>query len=116
MSWLDKQHQKIRMQKMIDEAMRSEKYQAARKEDMKQAALRGLGQFCFIGLLWLEMNFRCGRKGMLKFLDFAKKTVIEIGDDVDFLKASNKYYKENYDIDVLGYLGMEFVEVEDETH
>ena len=112
MSWVDKAHQRNKIDKMIREAMNSPKYKKARKKDIEQAALRGLAQFCFIALLWLEMNFRCKREGIIKFLTFTKKTVEEIGRDVDFLKASNKYYIEKYDIDVMRFLGMAFEEDE----
>lgn len=113
MSWVDKAHKKNKMHKMIDEAMKSEKYQKARKADIEQAALKGLARFIFIALLYLEMVFRCKKKAFLKFLDFVKKTLEEIGEDPEFLKASNEYFKKTYELDVMDCLGMAFVE-EDE--
>lgn len=108
MGWVDKAHKKNQIHKLIEQAMNSPEYQMARKKDMEQSALRGLARFCLIGCLYMELNFRCGKKGLLKFLDFVKSNVEEIGEDEDYIKASNEYYKENYDLDVLEYLGMKF--------
>ena len=64
----------------------------------------------------MELNFRCGRKGLEKFLDFVKANVEEIGNDVEYIKASNEYYKNDFDLDVLKYMGMEFEGEENEEH
>ena len=106
MSWVDKAHKRNKIDKMIKEAMNRQEYQEARRYDMQQATLRALCRFSFVGCIYLEMVFRCKRKGLTKWLDFVKKNVEEIGNDTEFISASNKYYKENFDLDVMNYLGM----------
>jgi hypothetical protein len=110
MSWLDKQHRKIKIDKMIQEAMRRPEYQEARRHDMEQATLRAFCRFCFVSLLYLEMTFRCKRKAFMKFLTFAKKTLEEIGTDTEFIKASNDYYMKEYNLDVMNFLGLKLEE------
>lgn len=105
MSWATKQHEKNKLHKMIQQAMNSPEYKAARNHDMQQATLRAITRFTFIGLLYLEMNFHCKRKAFIKFIDFVKTTIEEIGDDIEFIDDSNKYYKEKYELDVMNYLG-----------
>ena len=106
MGWADKAHKKIKAEKMAMEIMNSPRYREARKQDMQQATMRALVTFVFIGLVYLEMTFRCKRKGLMKFLDFVRGVVIDFKDDDKWLEASNEYYKETYDIDVMDYFGM----------
>ena len=107
MSWADKVHKKIQAEKMAKELMSSQIYREARRQDKEEATLHALGMFAFVGMIWLEMNFRCKRAGLLKFLDFLKGTVIDFKKDPNWLEASDQYFKETYGIDALAYLGLE---------
>jgi hypothetical protein len=113
MSWASKQLEKDKLHKMIKQAMNSPEYKKARDYDLQQATLRALTRFSFITLLYLEMNFRCGRKAFIKFLDFVLATVDEVGDDFLFIEDSNKYYKEKHQLDVMEYLGMALIKNND---
>lgn len=115
-SWVDKAHQKNKIHKMIQQAMNTPEYRQARQKDMQQASLRALSRFCLVSCLYMELNFRCGKKGLMKFLDFVKANIEEIGNDVDYIKASNEYYKNDFDLDVLKYMGMEFEGEENEEY
>lgn len=115
MGWADQQLKKHRMHKQIDEALNSPKYKEERRKWEEQAVLQALLKFVFIGLIWLEMNFRCKRNGLVKFLEFVKGTMADINDDQDFFLDSNKYYIEKYNLDVMDYLGMALVK-KSETH
>lgn len=106
MNWAKKELEKHKIQKMIKQAMNTTEYKEARNQDMVQATLRAFVRFSFITLIYLEMNFRCKSQGFVKFLEFAKKTVDEIGNDEDFIDDSNKYFKEKYNLDVMEYLGL----------
>lgn len=110
MGWADRAHKKIKTQKLAESIINSPKYQEARKKDMEQSTLKALVCFAFIGLLYLELNFRCKKNGLVKFLEFVKANVADIGNDEEFLKCSNEYFKKNYDLDAMKYLGMEFTE------
>lgn len=116
MSWVDKAHKEYQIQKIIKQIMNSKEFQDAKKKDMEQSALRGLAHFTLIGCLYMELNFRCRRKGLLKFIEFVKGNVEEVGKDNDLLKASNQYFKDKYEIDVMRELGMAFEEDEDEQN
>lgn len=106
MNWAKKELEKHKIHKMVQQAMNSPEYKEARRQDMIQATLRAFIRFSFITLIYLEMNFRCKRKGFVKFLEFAKKLVDDIGNDEEFIDDSNKYFKENYNLDVMEYLGL----------
>lgn len=107
MSWVDKAHKKNNVHKMIERAMNTPEYKEARRKDMEQATLQALARFSFIGLMYLEVFFRCKRKGMMRFLDYVKNNVIDIGNDEEFLEISRQYFNEKYDLDVMHYLGLE---------
>lgn len=112
MSRLDKIHKKIKTEKMAMEIMNSPRYREARKHDMQEATMNALATFTFIGLVYLEMNFGCKQKGLAKFLEFVKGTVIDFRDDDKWLEASDGYFKETYGMNVLDTLGMEPRKVE----
>ena len=107
MSWTDKAHKKIKAEKMAMEIMNSPRYREARKQDMQEATMNALATFTFIGLVYLEMNFRCKTKGFEKFIEFVKGTVIDFKEDEKWIEDSNEYYKETYGLDVLKRLGLE---------
>lgn len=109
MGWADKAHKKIQAEKMAKELMNSQVYREARRKDKEEATLHATAMFTFIGMIWLEMNFRCKEKGLLRFLDFVKGTVIDFKKDPNWLEASNEYFKETYNIDALQYMGLEIV-------
>ncbi len=106
-------NRKQMINRMIEEAMNSKQYKEARQKDLEQATIKALVRFTLIGCIYLDMVFRCKKKGLLKFLEFVKKTVCEIGDDNDFIRATNDYYKDKMQLDVMAFLGMQFVGEED---
>lgn len=107
MSWADKARKRIQAEKMAKQLMNSQIYREARKQDKQEATMNALASFTFIGLVYLEMNFRCKRKGFEKFIDFVRETVIDFKDDDKWLEDSNTYYKETYGLDVMDRLGLE---------
>ena len=114
-NYVRKAKEKEEIHRMIQRAMNTPEYKKAREYDMQQATLRGLITFTHIGLAYLELVFRCKRKGLLKFLQFAKKVVDEIGYDEEYIKASNKYYLETHDLDVMDILGVAYGDKEIEV-
>lgn len=113
MSWVDKAHKKIKAEKMAIEIMNSPRYREARRHDMQEATMRALATFTFIGMVYLEMTFRCKKAGLLKFLEFVKGTVIDFKDDDKWLEDSNEYFKDTYGIDVIDFMGMAIKKVGD---
>ena len=100
MGWAEQQHKKRQQQKQREKELEAE----------RQSIIRALLRFTFIGMSYLESNFRCKKRGLLKFVDYVKWVMQRIGEhhDTEFFVASNKYFVEKYDIDVMEYLGLEF--------
>lgn len=107
MSWTDKAHKKIKAEKMAEQIMNSPKYREARKQDMQEATINALAAFTFMGCVYLEMNFRCKRPGLEKFIDFVRETVIDFKNDDKWLEDSNEYYKDTYGLDVMECIGLQ---------
>lgn len=114
MSWADKAHKKNKIDKMIEQAMRSPKYQEAKKKEMEQATLQALCLFCFLMCEFLELNHRYGHKGLTRFLVWAKGRVEEIGNDETYFLDAESYYKEYHDVDILKVLGLIVAEREED--
>lgn len=107
MGWREKQLEKHRMHKLLEQVIKSPEYREERRKWEEQAVLQALLRFTFIGLVYMETNFHCKKNGFIKFLDFLKGTIDDIGnEDEDYFIASNKYYKENFNLDVAEYLGL----------
>lgn len=106
MSYLDKLRKKAQAEKIVKQILSSKEYQEAKKVDQEQWSFRAMAEFAFIGCVYLEMNFRCKQKGLEKWIDFVRDTVVEIGKDENYLVDSEKYYKEKYKLDVMERLGL----------
>ena len=105
--------QQLRQQ--IEEVMNSPQYLKAREIDRQQAALQALFRFCFLTCEYLELKHGYKKNGLENFLKFAKLRVIEIGNEEedDAFEADNKYYIDNYNLDVLGAFGLDALKGED---
>ena len=106
MSYMDKLRKKAQAEKIVKQILASKEYQNAKKLDQEQWSFRAMAEFAFIGCVYLEMNFRCKQKGLEKWLDFVRETIIEIGKDEDYLADSEKYYKDKFNLNVMERLGL----------
>lgn len=103
---LDKIHRNLKLHKQIERAMKDPRYVEAERKKQEQAVLNALARFCFISLMYLEVNFGCKKAGLSKFIGFVLKNVREIGEDEEYLTKSNEYYIETHGLDVMASLGM----------
>lgn len=113
MGWADKAHKRHKIDSMIKQAMNTPEYQEAKRKDMEQATLKALCRLCFLGCEYLELKHGYKHNGLLKFLDFAKGRMEEIGEDENYFVDVSKYYKEEHNLDVLLELGCELVKGSD---
>ena len=111
MGWADKELAKHRMRKQVDQVLHAPEYRKERQKWEEQAILNALMDFTFIGMAYLEDNFRCKKNGLQNFLDYIIVTMKRMGvhNDLSFFNDSNKYYIEHYNIDVLDQLGLALV-------
>ena len=106
MSCVDKAHKKHQLQKKIEQAMKSPEFQIAHKKELEQAVLKAFCLFCFVGCEYLEYKHGYKKNGLQSFLELVKTRVEEIGDDDRYIDDVSAYYKDNYNLDVLEYLGL----------
>ena len=102
------------LRKQIEEVMNSPQYMKAREIDRQQAALQALCRFCFLTCEYLELKHGYKTNGLENFLKFAKMRIVEIGneEEEDAFESDNKYYIDNYNLDVLGALGLDMIKGE----
>ena len=112
MGYLDKMHKKIKMEKMIEQAMNSTKYKEARKKDMEQAALNAYMSFCLIACDYLQLKHGYKKNGLITFLKFASKRLKYVEEDDSYFVSMNDYFRDELGLDVLDMLGMKIEEGE----
>ena len=105
MSWADKALKKHKAEKMAMEIINSKKYQEAKKQDMEQAALNAYCRFILVACDFLQINYRCKRKGIEKFLKYAKEIMQYTLEDDQYFEDMNQVMIDECGIDVLYELG-----------
>ena len=106
MTWAEKELQKHKMRKQVEEVLNSPEYKEAQRKMEEQAVLNALGRFCFIMCGFLETRHNYKKDGLKKFLKFVSVSIQETEDNSDFFAGYDKYYKEEFGLDVLAELGL----------
>lgn len=106
MSWVDKAHQKNKLQKQIDEILNGPEYKKEREEFRVECVANALARFTFFACGFLETRYGYKKEGLKKFLEFIKLNLSCTEDDENFFITYSQYYKDEYDLDVLGELGL----------
>ncbi len=103
MSWADKALKKAKTEKMIHDIMNTTAY----KEEKKKDQLETFSLLCFVTCDLLEEHHRYGKKGLLKFLEFANRRMKYISqDNENYIDDMNEYFLDKYGFDVLSGLGL----------
>jgi hypothetical protein len=76
------------------------------KEQQIKATANAIGRLAFIACEFLENNHGYKKVGLKKFLKYLSECIDYTGEDEDFFLTHEKYYKEIFDLDVLGELGL----------
>ena len=102
----DKYRKRYEAEKMAERVMDSPVFKEAMRQQEERAVLNALARFTFIMCGFLETRYGYKKEGLKKFLQFVGKSLDETGDNDDFFIGYDEYYKEEYDLDVLGELGL----------
>ena len=88
---------------MIQNIMKTQAYKAEKKKDQMQT----FSLLCFVACDFLEEHHRYGKKGLLKFLDFANRRMQYISQDNEkYIDDMNDYFVDKYGFDILAGLGL----------
>jgi hypothetical protein len=106
MGSLAKQRKRYEAEKMAKQVMDAPAFKEALKEQELRATANAIARLAFISCEFLENTHGYKKVGLEKFLKYLLYFIEQVGSDEGFLVAQDKYYKENYDLDVLAELGL----------
>lgn len=106
MSWVDKAIQKNKMRKQVEEVLNSPEYKNMQLEMEQQATLNALGRFTFFACGYLETRHGYKKEGLKRFLAYILTCLETTQTDELFFLEHEKYFKEQYGLDVLSELGL----------
>lgn len=106
MSWVDKVHERNRIQKQIEQILNGPEYKKMQEEFKVECVTQALARFTFMMCGFLETRHGYKKDGLTKFLDFVLTELQCTEDDENFFIDYDKYYREEYGLDVLGALGL----------
>lgn len=104
MSWVDKAHREIKIQKKIDAAMKDPQYQIAEKKKIQEATREAFDSFLLISADYLHRYCGYGKKRMLKFIDFVVDQMRCIEEDPEYFQLLNSELAKETGVDILNNL------------
>ena len=102
----NKHRKRYEAEKMTKQVMENPMFKAAMKEQEERAVLNALARFTYMMCGFLETRHGYKKEGLKKFLGYVFMNLQYTGDDADFFVEYEKYYREEYGLDVLGELGL----------
>jgi uncharacterized membrane-anchored protein len=106
MGWREKELQKYQARKLALAAMNTREYQETRKKEEEEIAVNTYVRFCLVACDYLQINFRCKRKGIIKFLKYAASIMKYISyEDDKYFVDMNQVMIDECGVDVLAELG-----------
>ena len=112
MSKWDKAMQKHKIEKMVEEVMKSPEFKEKQRQNDEQNVANAMGYFILIACEYLETRHGYKKAGLKRFLSCFDKILSCTEDNERFFEDSHEYFKTEYDLDVLKELGLQVKEVE----
>ena len=106
MSYWDKVRKHEARRKITNEVLNAPEFKEYMRKHEEQAVLNALGRFTFMMCGFLETRHGYKAAGLKKFLEFVMVSLKETDGNEDFFVGYDKYYKEEYGLDVLAELGL----------
>lgn len=101
MSWADKQLQKHKIHKMVEDAMKDSRVQEIRKQELDDATARAFDCFLIISVDYLWRNHRYGKAGVMKFLKHVTEQMEYAKEYDDYFVTMNEAIRDEIGVDVL---------------
>lgn len=101
MSWADKQLQKHKIHKMVEDAMKDSRVQEIRKQELDDATARAFDCFLIVSVDYLWRNHRYGKAGIMKFLKHVTEQMEYAKEYDDYFVTMNESIRDEIGVDVL---------------
>lgn len=106
MSYFDKVRKKEASKKLAREVMNTPEFKKEIQKMRESAVMEALARFTFMMCGFLETRHGYKTDGLQKFLSFVITELKCTEDDENFFIEYDKYYREEYGLDVLGKFGL----------
>ena len=106
MGWQDKALQKRRMEKQVEEIMKSPEYKELEQKRNDEILNQSIATLSFIACEFLKNNHGYKKAGLTKFLKYVNACMACSAKQDDFFTAQDEYYKEMMQLDVLAEFGL----------
>ena len=102
MNRIERDKQRSRMKKQIDDIMRNNpEYARRHKEEQEDNVMRAFRTFILISVDYLERFCGFGNKRINRYLDFVNKSLRYVEEDPDYFKALAAELKKEVGIDFI---------------
>lgn len=102
MNRIERDKQRSRMRKQIDDIMRNNpEYARRHKEEQEDNVMRAFRTFILISVDYLERFCGFGKKRINRYLDFVNKSLRYVEEDPDYFKALAAELKKEVGIDFI---------------
>lgn len=102
MNRIERDKQRSRMKKQIDDIMRNNpEYARRHKEEQEDNVMRAIRTFILISVDYLERFCGFGNKRINRYLDFVNKSLRYVEEDPDYFKALAAELKKEIGIDFI---------------
>lgn len=102
--------QQNKLRKQVEEILKSPEYKEMQRKQEEQAVLQALGRFCCIACSFLETHHYYKGNGLKTFLKHVLSHMEYTGENEKYFEEYLEYCKEEYNVDILGELGLEIGE------
>lgn len=112
MSWRTKELYKHQARKLAKDAINSREYKELRRKEEQEIALRTYVRFCLVACDYIQINFGCKKRGIMKALVYFAGIMKYISNEDDnyFIDMNNVMIDE-CGTDVVGLLNMKIEEI-----
>lgn len=110
MGWAEKALERHKLQKQIEEIMKSPEYKEMQRKQDEQAVLHAFVQFCCIACSYLETKHYYKGNGLKTFLKHVLSHMEYTVENEKYFEEYRAYVKEEYNLDIFAELGLEIGE------
>ena len=101
MSWQTKQHQKQKIHNLVEQAMKDPRFAEVQKKQIEDATKDAFDSFLLISVDYLYRFHHCGKKALLKYIDFVVDQMHFVEDDPEYFSLLNEALADETGIDIL---------------
>lgn len=110
MGWVEKALERNKLQKQIEDILKSPEYKELQRKQEQDAVVNALARFSFIACSFLETHHNYKGNGLKTFLKHVLSHMEYTEENEQYFKEYYEYCKDEYNLDILAELGLGVME------